>query len=341
MPFIHPHLALMPDAHLGKGATVAVGHPDPRRDHPGRGRRRHRLRHDRGRDPAHAPTSCRPTGGRCARRSSAAVPLSAGQYNTEMHPEHARRARSPSCERLRGPASTRPSHRRELAAAARHAGLGQPLHRGEPRRERRRVAVPALGLPGRRQQDRAARTSRSPSSCARSGGSTCPTATWPTSSRAPTEFWAYIRELRWAQRFALLNREEMMDRGRRLLRRLGRRRRGGAARRSTATTTTPSRRRHFGKDVWLSRKGAIDAGEGVRGLIPGSMGTRVVRRGRQGQPAGAELVPARRRPEPLARRPRADVHPRATSTGDGRASSAATPTRSSTRSRRRTRTSTW
>jgi len=22
MPFIHPHLALMPDAHLGKGATV-------------------------------------------------------------------------------------------------------------------------------------------------------------------------------------------------------------------------------------------------------------------------------------------------------------------------------
>ncbi len=30
---------------------------------------------------------------------------------------------------------------------------------------------------------------------------------------------------------------------------------------------------HFGKDVWLSRKGAIDAAEGVPGLIPGSMGT--------------------------------------------------------------------
>ena len=26
------------------------------------------------------------------------------------------------------------------------------------------------------------------------------------------EFWTYIRELRWAQHFALLNREEMMDR---------------------------------------------------------------------------------------------------------------------------------
>jgi tRNA-splicing ligase RtcB len=33
------------------------------------------------------------------------------------------------------------------------------------------------------------------------------------------------------------------------------------------------RERHFGKEVWLSRKGAIDASEGTPGLIPGSMGT--------------------------------------------------------------------
>ena len=30
---------------------------------------------------------------------------------------------------------------------------------------------------------------------------------------------------------------------------------------------------HFGKDVWLSRKGAISARSGEQGLIPGSMGT--------------------------------------------------------------------
>ena len=30
MPFIYPHLALMPDAHLGKGATVGSRHPDRR-----------------------------------------------------------------------------------------------------------------------------------------------------------------------------------------------------------------------------------------------------------------------------------------------------------------------
>jgi tRNA-splicing ligase RtcB len=34
------------------------------------------------------------------------------------------------------------------------------------------------------------------------------------------------------------------------------------------------RERHFGKEVWLSRKGAIDASAGKPGLIPGSMGTR-------------------------------------------------------------------
>ena len=31
--------------------------------------------------------------------------------------------------------------------------------------------------------------------------------------------------------------------------------------------------KHFGKQVWLSRKGAIDARAGRAGLIPGSMGT--------------------------------------------------------------------
>ena len=31
--------------------------------------------------------------------------------------------------------------------------------------------------------------------------------------------------------------------------------------------------KHFGKQVWVSRKGAIDASAGEPGLIPGSMGT--------------------------------------------------------------------
>lgn len=87
------------------------------------------------------------------------------------------------------------------------------------------------------------------------------------------EFWAYINQLRWAQKFALLNREEMMDRvmdcfsawiGTDVQ----------VEQRINCHHNYTEQERHFGKDVWLSRKGAIDASEGVWGLVPGSMGTR-------------------------------------------------------------------
>ena len=86
------------------------------------------------------------------------------------------------------------------------------------------------------------------------------------------EFAAYIRELRWAQRFALLNREEMMDRvanqlGRFLGTDVEERERINCHHNFTESET------HFGKRVWVSRKGAIMADQGRPGLIPGSMGT--------------------------------------------------------------------
>ncbi len=87
------------------------------------------------------------------------------------------------------------------------------------------------------------------------------------------EFWAYIRELRWAQRFALLNREEMMDR---VVTRFEQWT-GAEVQRTEEINCHHNytvQEKHFGQKVWLSRKGAIDASEGVPGLIPGSMGTR-------------------------------------------------------------------
>jgi tRNA-splicing ligase RtcB len=86
------------------------------------------------------------------------------------------------------------------------------------------------------------------------------------------EFWAYVRELRWAQHFALLNREEMMDRVVRCVSDWT-----GAAveeqERINCHHNFTEQEQHFGKTVWVSRKGAIEASVGKPGLIPGSMGT--------------------------------------------------------------------
>lgn len=92
------------------------------------------------------------------------------------------------------------------------------------------------------------------------------------------EFDEYIADLMWAQAYALANREEMMDRVIDQFQRW-----------MTDATDGPvvvdeqlrinchhnftQREKHWGKDVWLSRKGAISAREGEWGLIPGSMGT--------------------------------------------------------------------
>ena len=96
------------------------------------------------------------------------------------------------------------------------------------------------------------------------------------------EFDEYIADLNWAQAFALANREEMMDRVVDQFERWM----GAASGTADATPVTveeitrinchhnfSAQERHWGKDVWISRKGAISAKEGEWGLIPGSMGT--------------------------------------------------------------------
>ncbi len=86
-------------------------------------------------------------------------------------------------------------------------------------------------------------------------------------------FWPYIRDLRWAQAFALENRSEMLDQIVVALQ-------GWAGEPVQAEEKIlchhnyTERERHFGKEVWLTRKGAINAEQGRWGLIPGSMGTR-------------------------------------------------------------------
>jgi tRNA-splicing ligase RtcB len=88
------------------------------------------------------------------------------------------------------------------------------------------------------------------------------------------EFWAYIRELRWAQDFARLNREEMMERVEHCFSAWVGNSELGITHEVNCHHNYTEQERHFGRDVWLSRKGAISAKAGEWGLIPGSMGTR-------------------------------------------------------------------
>ena len=108
------------------------------------------------------------------------------------------------------------------------------------------------------------------------------------------EFLRYIRELRWAQHFALLNREEMMDRVVQQFEAWV----GGPVReleRINCHHNFTAQETHYGKSVWVSRKGAIRAQAGDPGLIPGSMGTASYVVVGLREPRVAELLAARRR----------------------------------------------
>ena len=85
------------------------------------------------------------------------------------------------------------------------------------------------------------------------------------------DFEEYIRDLGWAQRFALLNREEMMDRVVKILQYRFENMRIEETIQCHHNFTR--KENHFGKNLWVTRKGAISAREGEYGLIPGSMGT--------------------------------------------------------------------
>ncbi|MEV4686017.1 RtcB family protein [Microbacterium sp. LWH3-1.2] len=270
MPFIHPHLALMPDAHLGKGATVGSVIPTLGAIMPaavgvdiGCGMIAVRTQFTKAQLVAHDLTQLR-------EQIERAVPLSAGRDNRKVV----------------ATAEPRVAELEELAEKAefdpaRYAGhwrlqlgsLGSGNHFIE-------VSVDEL--------DRVWMFLHSGS---RGVGNKIATHHIGVAQRLAKQWWieladpdlaylvegtpefrAYIRELRWAQHFALLNREEMMDRVARQLSEI------------MGTTVIEHERinchhnfteseKHFGTQVWVSRKGAIQADAGRPGLIPGSMGT--------------------------------------------------------------------
>ncbi|HEY0640252.1 MAG TPA: RtcB family protein [Pseudonocardiaceae bacterium] len=271
MPFIHPHLALMPDAHLGKGATVGSVIPTLGAIIPaavgvdiGCGMIAVRTQFALG--------EVRDRGSLAVLRGAIerAVPLSAGHYN----------------RRLTDSAQRRVSDLTELAGRSdfdpgSYAG-NWPLQLGSLGSGNHFIEVTAdeadrvwlfLHSGSRGVGNRIAQRhiQRARDLCAK-WWIELPDPDLAYLVEGTDEFWAYVRELRWAQHFALLNREEMMDRLADCLSEFM----GTAVERFETINchhNYTERERHYGKDVWLSRKGAIHAGEGVPGLIPGSMGT--------------------------------------------------------------------
>jgi tRNA-splicing ligase RtcB (3'-phosphate/5'-hydroxy nucleic acid ligase) len=91
-------------------------------------------------------------------------------------------------------------------------------------------------------------------------------------------FDAYMRTLNWAQQFAFHNRNEMMDR---VMTELSlavhgddRHRAALEVHRINCHHNFTQKETHFGRSVWITRKGAIQAKRGMWAMIPGSMGTR-------------------------------------------------------------------
>ena len=86
------------------------------------------------------------------------------------------------------------------------------------------------------------------------------------------EFAAYIGDMLWAQDYARANRDQMMDNAmREVFAFLGF---GRETRRINCHHNFTQRETHGGANLWITRKGAIKADTGDLGVIPGSMGTR-------------------------------------------------------------------
>jgi tRNA-splicing ligase RtcB len=84
----------------------------------------------------------------------------------------------------------------------------------------------------------------------------------------------YVEAVEWAQNFARLNREVMMQNVVRAVRRAIPKPFESHVEAVNCHHNYVSREHHFGKDILVTRKGAVRARKGELGIIPGNMGAR-------------------------------------------------------------------
>lgn len=266
MPFIYPHLALMPDAHLGKGATVGSVIPTLRAIMPAA------VGVDIGCGMIAVQTQWKFTDlpkdlSRLRESIEQVIPLSAGRYN-QLLTESAR-IRTDYLEK-----KAKKDYEQFVGNWKLQLGtLGSGNHFIEITLDESDNVWLFLHSGSRGIGNKIAmhHISKAQELCKR----------WFIKLEdqdlaylieGTPEFDDYIEDLNWAQEFALLNREEMMDRVAQAMSNFM----GQSVQekeRINCHHNFTVKQKVFGQYVWLSRKGAIDAHKGVKGLIPGSMGT--------------------------------------------------------------------
>lgn len=343
MPFVHPHVALMPDAHAGKGSAVGTVIPTIDAVIPAA------VGVDIGCGMIAVRTvyGAADIGGRdlAALRESleSAIPLSPGNYNKSTGRFAFTQARIDELSALAAEQGVDLSHSPKWPQQLGSLGGGNHfielcvddqgrvwmfLHSGS-RGVGNKIAQRHIKIAQRL--------------CER-WWIDLPNPDLAYLPQGTDEFRDYLRDLNWAQRFALYNRAEMMDRFRQALAHWMGVHADAAHEievdRIQCHHNYTVRENHGGRDVWLTRKGAVDAHEGVRAIIPGrwapgptSCAARAMRPGcvrRRTVPGGAF-----RGPRPGSCSPPRTSRPGWRASSTGTASSGwtkfRTPTRTSTR----------
>jgi tRNA-splicing ligase RtcB len=274
LPFVYPYVALMPDAHFGKGAAVGTVIPTLGAIVPAAvgvdigcgmiaARTRFSATDIAGKDLARLRSSL-----------ESAIPLSAGNYNQSLHRFEFTQARVNQLEQLAADTGVDLSHSPKWKVQLGTLGGGNHfielclddqdtvwmfLHSGS-RGVGNKIAMRHINVA---------------KELCRKRGVSLPNGDLAFLEEGTAEFDTYIAELRWAQQFALANRAEMMDRFRQAFAHwLHVEPEDVETERINTHHNYSAPERHGDKDVWVTRKGAVDAHEGVMGVIPGSMGTR-------------------------------------------------------------------
>ena len=274
LPFVRPHLALMPDAHLGRGATVGSVLPTVGAVIPaavgvdiGCGMIAVRTQH-RG-------TELAGRGLAALRRAiERAVPLSAGRYNRTVPPGSTAHRRVGELRELAASAGFDPggyapnwplqlgtlgggNHFIELCLDQ-SGNVWVMLHSGS-RNIGKTIGETAISM-ARDIAERKERKLRDRDLAWLDEGT--------------VEFDMYVEGLRWAQDYAAHNRALMLHAVLNALHQEFGREVATFENAVQCHHNYANVEEHFGQQVWVTRKGAVSARSGELGIIPGSMGAK-------------------------------------------------------------------